>query len=200
MHRLFDTGYFSLCRPVAEETRDGIKLTLEVGAPRGRRCCWDHKRCSASFSAAAAQWWWRGVQLACCEPHPPSAAPDRWQVSPNPELRGFTVTGANALPQVGGWGACQHRSSCLLPLELPCRACPEWPPTTHLPATQAVVEEAFSGLFGRTLNFNQMAAAVGKLNRWYEDTGVLGQVRRPACLGLPPLGRRGWMGVGRLSV
>ena len=40
------------------------------------------------------------------------------------------------------------------------------------------MEEAFSGLFGRTLNFNQMAAAVGKLNRWYEDTGVLGQVRR----------------------
>jgi hypothetical protein len=31
MHRVFDTGYFSLCKPVAEETRDGIKLTLEVG-------------------------------------------------------------------------------------------------------------------------------------------------------------------------
>lgn len=52
MHRVFDTGYFSLCKPVAEETRDGIKLTLEV--------------------------------------------------APNPELRGFTVTGANMLPQVGG--------------------------------------------------------------------------------------------------
>lgn len=53
MHRVFDTGYFSLCKPVAEETRDGIKLTLEV--------------------------------------------------APNPELRGFTVTGANMLPQVGRW-------------------------------------------------------------------------------------------------
>lgn len=30
MHRVFDTGYFSLCKPHAEETRDGIKLTLEV--------------------------------------------------------------------------------------------------------------------------------------------------------------------------
>lgn len=30
MHRVFDTGYFSLCTPVAEETRDGIKFTLEV--------------------------------------------------------------------------------------------------------------------------------------------------------------------------
>ncbi|EFN60064.1 hypothetical protein CHLNCDRAFT_133340, partial [Chlorella variabilis] len=34
MHRVFDTGYFSLCKPVAEETRDGIKLTLEA-----RRLC-----------------------------------------------------------------------------------------------------------------------------------------------------------------
>ena len=30
MHRVFGTGYFSLCTPRAEETRDGIKLTLEV--------------------------------------------------------------------------------------------------------------------------------------------------------------------------
>ncbi|KAI3429606.1 hypothetical protein D9Q98_005692 [Chlorella vulgaris] len=89
MHRVFDTGYFSLCKPVAEETRDGIKLTLEV--------------------------------------------------APNPELRGFTVTGANMLPQ-------------------------------------AVVEDAFRDLHGKTLNFNSMVAAVGKLNRWYEDKGVLGQV------------------------
>ena len=35
MHRVFDTGYFSLCKPVAEETRDGIKLTLEVGCVDG---------------------------------------------------------------------------------------------------------------------------------------------------------------------
>lgn len=89
MHRVFDTGYFSLCKPVAEETRDGIKLTLEV--------------------------------------------------APNPELRGFTVTGANMLPQ-------------------------------------AVIEEAFRDLHGRTLNFNSMVQAVGKLNRWYEEKGVLGQV------------------------
>ena len=30
MHRVFDTGYFSQCTPRAEETRDGIKLALEV--------------------------------------------------------------------------------------------------------------------------------------------------------------------------
>ncbi|KAI7843074.1 hypothetical protein COHA_003245 [Chlorella ohadii] len=89
MHRVFDTGYFSLCTPVAEETRDGIKFTLEV--------------------------------------------------APNPELRGFTVTGANMLPQ-------------------------------------AVIEDAFKDMFGRTLNFNSMVKAVGKLNKWYEEKGVLGQV------------------------
>lgn len=35
MHRVFDTGYFSLCKPMAEETRDGIKFTLEVGWAEG---------------------------------------------------------------------------------------------------------------------------------------------------------------------
>ncbi len=33
MHRVFGTGYFSMCKPVAEETRDGIKLTLQVPCP-----------------------------------------------------------------------------------------------------------------------------------------------------------------------
>ncbi|KAL4449506.1 hypothetical protein ABPG77_007150 [Micractinium sp. CCAP 211/92] len=89
MHRVFDTGYFSMCKPAAEETRDGIKLAFEV--------------------------------------------------APNPELRGFIVTGANALPQ-------------------------------------AVIEDAFKDLHGRTLNFNSMVQAVGKLNQWYEKKGVLGQV------------------------
>ena len=28
--RVFDTGYFSSCRPKAEDTRDGVKLTIEV--------------------------------------------------------------------------------------------------------------------------------------------------------------------------
>ena len=35
MHRVFGTGYFSLCTPRAEETRDGIKLTLEVCSRAG---------------------------------------------------------------------------------------------------------------------------------------------------------------------
>jgi hypothetical protein len=39
------------------------------------------------------------------------------------------------------------------------------------------VEDAFRELHGRTLNFNSMVQAVGKLNRWYEEKGVLGQVR-----------------------
>ena len=40
-----------------------------------------------------------------------------------------------------------------------------------------MIEEAFRDLHGRTLNFNSMVQAVGKLNRWYEEKGVLGQVR-----------------------
>lgn len=30
MQRVFDTGYFQMCRPYAEDTRDGVKLTIEV--------------------------------------------------------------------------------------------------------------------------------------------------------------------------
>ena len=40
------------------------------------------------------------------------------------------------------------------------------------------MEDAFRELHGRTLNFNSMVQAVGKLNKWYEEKGVLGQVRR----------------------
>jgi hypothetical protein len=58
-----------------------------------------------------------------------------------------------------------------------------WVPAScrrSLPSCQAVIEEAFRGLHGRTLNFNSMVRAVGQLNRWYEDKGVLGQVRGAA--------------------
>lgn len=89
VQRVFDTGYFSSCRPRAEDTRDGVRLTVEV--------------------------------------------------TPNPELRGVVARGAAALPQ-------------------------------------AEMQRAFHGLRGKTLNFNDLAAAVARLNRWYEEQGVLGQV------------------------
>ncbi len=47
---MFDTGYFSLCTPVAEETRDGIKFTLEVWG-----CCVRGSLLSPS-SCLACQW------------------------------------------------------------------------------------------------------------------------------------------------
>lgn len=61
MHRVFDTGYFSLCKPVAEETRDGIKLTLEA-----RRLC-----------RLAAAWLLFGCRLAAaaCGPCLPACLP-----------------------------------------------------------------------------------------------------------------------------
>lgn len=59
---------------------------------------------------------------------------------------------------------------------LPLFPCLPIPPPSPLYPCQAVVEDAFRDLHGKTLNFNSMVAAVGKLNRWYEDKGVLGQV------------------------
>ena len=89
VQRVFDTGYFSSCRPRAEDTRDGVRLIIEV--------------------------------------------------TPNPELRGVVATGAARLPQ-------------------------------------AVVQEAFDGMRGRTLNYNALTRAVARLNSWYEEKGVLGQI------------------------
>ncbi|KAG7666840.1 hypothetical protein Ndes2526B_g04666 [Nannochloris sp. 'desiccata'] len=89
VQRVFDTGYFSTCRPRAEDTRDGVRLTVEV--------------------------------------------------TPNPELRGVVSTGAARLPQ-------------------------------------AIIQDAFHGMRGRTLNYNSLTRAVAKLNSWYEEHGVLGQV------------------------
>jgi outer membrane protein insertion porin family len=43
---------------------------------------------------------------------------------------------------------------------------------------QSVVQDAFAHMYGRTLNYNQLAGAVKKLTHWYEDNGVLGQVRQ----------------------
>jgi outer membrane protein insertion porin family len=89
MQRVFDTGYFSSCRPRAEDTRDGVRLTVEV--------------------------------------------------LPNPALRGVVAKGACRLPQ-------------------------------------RVIQDAFSGMAGKTLNYNALTSAVARLNSWYEENGVLGQV------------------------
>ena len=41
-----------------------------------------------------------------------------------------------------------------------------------------VVEEAFRGLCGRTLNYNTFMKAVERLDLWYLGHGVVGQVCR----------------------
>lgn len=89
IQRVFDTGYFSSCRPKAEDTRDGVRLTVEV--------------------------------------------------VPNPTLQGVVARGGCRLPQ-------------------------------------AVVQNAFSEMAGKPLNFNALTEAVATLNDWYQDNGVLGQV------------------------
>lgn len=44
---------------------------------------------------------------------------------------------------------------------------------------QAVIEEAFADQYGRTLNFKSFRGALGKLNSWYEERGIFGQVAPP---------------------
>ena len=41
---------------------------------------------------------------------------------------------------------------------------------------QKEIEEAFQNQFGRTLNFPQFSGALKRLNKWYEDRGIFGQV------------------------
>ena len=89
VNRVFATGVLAHCAPVAEDTRDGVRLVLEC--------------------------------------------------TPNPPLRGVTCAGAVALPP-------------------------------------AVVQAAFAGQVGRTLNFRDFNAALRAINGWYEARGALGTV------------------------
>ena len=73
MNRVFDTGYFSNCQPAAEDTRDGVRVVVEVKA--------------------------------------------------NPHLRGVVMSGANVLPV-------------------------------------SVVQDAFAGQHGHTLNFRSFGSAL----------------------------------------
>jgi hypothetical protein len=41
---------------------------------------------------------------------------------------------------------------------------------------QKEIEDAFKHQFGRTLNFPQFSGALKRLNKWYEDRGIFGQV------------------------
>lgn len=45
---------------------------------------------------------------------------------------------------------------------------------------QKEIEDAFKHQFGRTLNFPQFSGALKRLNKWYEDRGIFGQVGCPA--------------------
>lgn len=42
---------------------------------------------------------------------------------------------------------------------------------------QAVMEEAFRTQYGRILNFRSFKESLQKVNSWYEDRGIFGQVR-----------------------
>lgn len=89
LQRVYNTGWFSNCDPMAEETRDGVKLVIKV--------------------------------------------------TPNPELKSIVATGADALPNT-------------------------------------VVQEAFRGMYGKTVNFKHFAKGLKHIDTWYKDNGVLGQV------------------------
>jgi outer membrane protein assembly factor BamA len=41
---------------------------------------------------------------------------------------------------------------------------------------QREIEEAFRDQAGHTLNFPAFSSAIKRLNRWYEDRGIFGQV------------------------
>ncbi|KAA6428034.1 MAG: Outer envelope of 80 kDa isoform 2, partial [Trebouxia sp. A1-2] len=86
---VFELGWFAKCQPNAEDTRDGVKLTIEVEA--------------------------------------------------NNQLKGVTAEGANVLPA-------------------------------------RVIEDAFQNQYDKTLNYTDFKGAIQKLDKWYADRGIFGQV------------------------
>lgn len=51
---------------------------------------------------------------------------------------------------------------------------------------QKEIEEAFKHQFGCTLNFPKFSGALKRLNKWYEDRGIFGQVGGSTWQGLYP--------------
>ncbi|DBB13937.1 TPA: hypothetical protein ACH3X3_000916 [Trebouxia sp. C0006] len=86
---VFELGWFAKCQPNAEDTRDGVKLTIEVEA--------------------------------------------------NNQLKAVTAEGANVLPA-------------------------------------RVIEDAFQNQYDKTLNYTNFKGAIQKLDKWYADRGIFGQV------------------------
>jgi outer membrane protein insertion porin family len=128
IQRVFDAGYFQQILPAAEDTRDGIKLTLQVMRKLSGSLCPSFLVCHSLASHAHLI---KGHQSVCqCL---------ALQATANPVIKGVVVTGANVLPQ-------------------------------------REIEEAFRDQAGRTLNFPAFSTAVKRLNRWYEDRGIFGQV------------------------
>ena len=138
IQRVFDAGYFQQLTPVAEDTRDGIKLTLEVSADSTMLQTPPLTQ-THPCGQAALPYPYRREQMRYTNPTLLNA-----QATANPIIKGVVVRGANVLPQ-------------------------------------KEIEEAFKHQFGCTLNFPQFSGALKKLNKWYEDRGIFGQVT--SCLG-----------------
>ena len=133
IQRVFDAGYFQQILPAAEDTRDGIKLTLQVLRKLSGSCAYSSLCAVPSASYAIVS---EAVSHSAIAVVP--------QATANPVIKGVVVTGANVLPQ-------------------------------------REIEEAFRDQAGRTLNFPAFSTAVKRLNRWYEDRGIFGQVCPCSC-------------------
>lgn len=221
MHRVFDTGYFSLCKPMAEETRDGIKFTLEVapnpelrgftvtGAnmlPQVRPASCLLVRCGVMARLLAAAVLPQPAlclcvpaqlgcaSLSCIIPCPAPAVltgcdPGRVQgpVWAHPQL------------QLNGGSVCLQPAAVSRPIHslalgMSCK--PLMWAVQRVACCCCLLLLLAWLIVKRPQPRCLQVKAVGKLNKWYEEKGVLGQVRDqtrqiakaccPKCLGGRP--------------
>lgn len=198
LKRIFDTGYFHLIDYHPEDTRDGVKLSVEVRAGQGR---------AGAGTGGGGVGCWAGGLKAWGSPQR-----GRGGLSPGRQggLRRRQRRPAYTVVVPKAWLAgCTEPSLPPCPAPTPTSSNPA-PPRVQVAANptlrglstvganvlpQSVIQGAFANMYGRPLNYVQLSAAVKKLAQWYEDNGVLGQVRervRGCWGGWVTAGEGGW--------
>ena len=152
VNRVFSTGYFSSCHPVAEDTRDGVRLTIEVK---------ENPKLTGVVATGADM-----LPQSLIE----EAFEDQVRTPPTPIQ--FSTHSPSILPSLqSGSGT---RADDSRPLLLT-RAHPNSVASLSLSrlnhGTLLVTSQ-----YGKTLNFENFGRALGQLNKWYEVKGIFGQV------------------------
>lgn len=178
VQRVFAGGYFSKLTPIAEDTRDGVKLTMQVGIlryasfellARTKRLC--DKLILNSLNSVSRPLEYQAQVYSFDKAHTTYCLARHHSIS----LTGFVVGGLL-------WQLDCHQVDAEYCTNVQVEPNPELRGIVASGANvlpQRVIQDAFCLQHGRTLNFPAFGDAINRINDWYKERGLLGQVQHP---------------------